>query len=263
MTLFDYHLHSKYSMDSREELENICSKAVSCGMQEIAVTDHAEMQKPEELPDFIGRKRELDNLNQQYSGIINILSGVEIGQAHRFPEETGKMIRENEFDFVIGSLHETKDFGSPGSFLFDQDSVLPYLRQYFRELCLIAEKTDYDVLGHVTLPFRYVPAELYQTFSPAYFQNEYRNLFQTVIDRGKGIEVNASGFRTCLKEPMPSLRLLELYKNMGGKVITAGSDGHSARSACAFVPETFEVIKQAGFTQISAFSARTCRMVNI
>ena len=97
----DYHLHSEYSMDSREKIENLCVKAVSEGIREIAITDHAEMQKPEELPDFKTRIEEIKRLNHCFDGSVLVKSAMEIGQAHRYSNESENLISNHYFDFII------------------------------------------------------------------------------------------------------------------------------------------------------------------
>jgi len=263
MARIDYHLHSEYSMDSREPLKNIHDKAVSEGMEEIAVTDHAELQSPEDLPDFRRREAEIQSLNENASGILTIRSGIEIGQPHRFVQEAQSLLRGHSFDFVIASLHELEGFGSTAKFAFDRDSAPFFFAQYFKELRDIAAFSDYDVLGHVTLPFRYVPDALMAEFHPLRYRREYEDIFRIVIGRGKGIEVNTSGLRTKLKETMPGLDLLRCYHSLGGNVITVGSDGHSCRSAFLGIKEGMEMIRKAGFQSCAVFSQRIGKQVTI
>lgn len=263
MKRFDYHLHSEYSMDSGESLSNISAKAIREEMEEIAVTDHAELQNPEDLPDFHCRQAELAELNQKYEGSLKLKSGIELGQPHRFPKEAEQILSETAFDFVIASLHELETLGSPANFAFDKTSAPVFFRQYFEELRVIAETADYDVLGHVTLPFRYVPESLSDLHHPMLYRREYEEIFRIVIGRGKGIEVNTSGLRTRLGEPMPGAELLSCYHNLGGRVITVGSDGHSCRSAFLGIETGMETLNRAGFETVTVFTNRIQKQVKL
>ncbi len=51
-------------------------------------------------------------------------------------------------------------------------------------------------------------------------------IFRELIERGKGIEVNTSGFRYGLEDTHPSYDLLKLYHQVGGEIIVPGSDTH-------------------------------------
>lgn len=42
----DYHVHSSFSFDSEETLDNIIKKAVSLNMKQIAITDHQDFNWP-------------------------------------------------------------------------------------------------------------------------------------------------------------------------------------------------------------------------
>jgi histidinol-phosphatase (PHP family) len=51
-------------------------------------------------------------------------------------------------------------------------------------------------------------------------------ILKMVIADGKGIEINTSSFRYGLTDLIPSRDIILLYKKLGGKIITIGSDSH-------------------------------------
>lgn len=263
MYLVDYHLHSKYSMDSEEEIINICNKAVEQRVSEIAITDHVELQNPTTFPNFKAREAEIVRLNKFFGERLTVKSGMEIGQAHRFKKEAENIFASVHMDFVIGSLHETEQFGSHAKISFTKSNIESFFEAYFDELLQLARYTDYDVLGHITLPFRYIPDDLLVTYSPEHYFDKYDELLKTVIARGKGIEVNASGLRTKLQVTMPPLSLLKLYRQLKGEVITIGSDGHSCRSALYGIDECVNLLREAGFEHYSTFVNRSCEMIDL
>ncbi len=74
----DYHMHTKFSGDSKNELEAIVKKAIELGLVEIAITDHGPAHngygiKKSNYPIL---RAEIDRLNQLYPQ-INILLGLE------------------------------------------------------------------------------------------------------------------------------------------------------------------------------------------
>ena len=121
----------------------------------------------------------------------------------------------------------------------------------------MAEKCDYDMLGHVTYLFRFIPEEIVRAIPPESFMEEYEALFRTVLSRGKGIEVNCSGLRMpSIGKTLPSLELLRLYRELGGEIVTVGSDGHSCRSAFSGLETGYQVLRDAGFSYAASFEKR-------
>lgn len=247
MCFCDYHLHSEFSFDSTEKIENICEKAVREGIEEIVLTDHVEFctEDAAEIPDFSRREEILNKCRKRYGDQLTIRSGVEMGQPQRDPEKEKRIFEEYKFDFVIASIHIIGDTGRPSRFEFTEDNYLNYFRRYFEELRELADRCSYDVVGHVTFPFRYVPAELVQKYPIDSFEEEFRSVFKIIAGRGKGIEINTSGLRTALKAPMPELKLVKWFKECGGTYVTVGSDGHSVRSAFLGLDKGYETAAQA------------------
>ena len=51
----------------------------------------------------------------------------------------------------------------------------------------------------------------------------------------------------------PSRRLLELYHDLGGRIITIGSDAHDPARLADMIPETQKLLKEIGFREICTF----------
>ena len=109
---------------------------------------------------------------------------------------------------------------------------------------------NYSVLGHLDLISRYDKA--------GYFPFEkirpiVTEILRTVIDDGKGIEINTSSHRYGLSDLTPSRDILRLYRDLGGEVITIGSDSHKKEHLGAFVRETMDEMKALGFNALYTF----------
>ena len=78
-------------------------------------------------------------------------------------------------------------------------------------------------------------------------------IFEVVIADGKGIELNTSSRAYKLKSLMPSKEILKLYHDMGGKIITIGSDAHNADRIGDCVMESQKILKDIGFDGIYTF----------
>lgn len=252
MKYCDYHLHSEFSFDSSEKIENICIKAIDEGISEIVFTDHVEFcaEDADNWPDFEKREIELNRCRELYGDKLCVKSGVEMGQPQKDLLLEKRFFEENNFDFVIASIHIVSNTGRPSRFIFTEDNYTSYFEQYFAESKELAQKCNYDVMGHVTFPFRYVSLELLQKYPIEIFKKEYMELFEIIVARGKGIEINTSGLRTNLQETMPSLQIVRWFKECGGQLVTVGSDGHSVRSAFSGLKEGYQVLFEAGFGKL-------------
>ena len=263
--LCDYHLHSEFSFDSSEKIENICRKAIEEEISEIAITDHAEFPLHEKAPwpDFEKRSEIISECSRQFENKLIIREGIEIGQPWRniVPDSLPMSFRP---DFVIASVHEIDGFPDPRTINYSEDIIPGFIKTYLTQMTEMAENCDYDVLGHATYLFRFIPEDLAFKFRPESFLDQYERLFRAVILRGKGIEVNCSGLRMpSIKNLLPSAQLLRLYKELGGTVITVGSDGHSCHSAFSGITEGYRELIQAGFKAAACFEQRKAIFYNI
>lgn len=262
MEYCDYHLHSEFSFDSTEAVEHICRKAVEMKISEIVFTDHVEFGTEDEgiWPDLQEREEVFLKCRERYGSKLRIKSGVEMGQPQRNLPLEKEFFEKHEFDFVIASIHVVGNTGRPSKYEFTEENYLSYFQQYFAELKELAKKCNYDVVGHVTFPFRYVPLEILQRYPIESFKEDYMELFDIIAGRNKGIEINTSGLRTNLQDTMPSLELVKWFKECGGKIVTVGSDGHSVRSVFSGLEEGYRVLRMAGFENRCFFFNRTVSM---
>lgn len=255
MILRDYHLHSKFSFDSNEEPENICEAAIERGISEICFTEHFEFGAPDDAiwPDIDVWNLEIDRLRAVYDGRLSILQGIEAGQPLKESDKAKRLMDQlrNRLDFVIGSLHVVGDTGRPSKYEFTKQNYQDYFKRYFEEAKELAEFGDFDVMGHITFPFRYPPRELVNEYPIERYEKDIREIYDILVSRGKGIEINTSGYRTPLEDAMPGDILVRWYKEQGGIIVTVGSDGHSARSACLNIEKGYKIIETSGFGNLS------------
>lgn len=262
MRYCDYHLHTEFSFDSHEKMENVCEAAIEQGIQEIAFTDHYEFAATDTngYPDLDRRINQIRECQDRYGDRLVIRNGIESGQPQMDPGGEKELFSKYSFDFVIGSVHIAANQGRSSSYDFEHLPQDGYFDVYFEEAKKMAAQCDYDVMGHVTFPFRYVPVELLKKKPIVSYKEQFMELFQIIISRDKGIEVNTSGLRMPLEATMPPLELLQWYRDCGGRIVTVGSDGHSVRSAFSGIEKGFEVLKAAGFREFATYENRKIMM---
>jgi histidinol-phosphatase (PHP family) len=262
MILADSHIHTKFSADSSATLESMANAAIGQGLQYLTFTDHCDLDYPNvPYPDlFLMKKPEyfetLRELKELYKAKLEILIGVEIGLAASQAEAITAFADGEPFDFVIGSSHVVygKDPYMPG--YFDEFSEREGYALYFRSIAENAQAIKcYNVYGHLDYVVRYGP-----TKDRDYHPNDYREYFdpalKTIIADGKGIELNTGGWTRGLKQAHPHLDLLKRYRELGGEIITVGSDAHSPQSVGYGLDRAEELLKTAGFKYYAVYKAQ-------
>lgn len=259
--VFDYHVHSTFSVDCTIPIEASCRAAIAAGVTEIAITDHVD-HVPADLgygfyrpDDYL---RELDRVRDLLSGELMVLRGLEVDYNDSTVEQVARFMGEygREYDFVIGSVH----YFSDGAMIFPDyfagraldDVFLPYLGQIERAV----ETGWFDSIGHLDLPKRYAP-KTHRDYSPERYRERLVPIFDLMISRGVGFEINTSGLRQTPRTSMPGPAIVRWYVERGGQIITTGSDSHAAQTVGAGVQKTLDMLTLCGVETVASYRNRT------
>lgn len=251
--MFDYHMHSDFSADCETPMEETIQAAIKKGFKEICFTEHVDYDYPDDSIDFsldvLAYDEKIKALQAKYADQITVKKGVEIGVQPHVLEESAQLVKENEFDFIICSLHaaDGKDLHY-GTFYEGRTTEEAYAYYYKELLHCLKGFEHYSVLGHLDLVKRYKALD-----SDRNFHEIIREIFELIIPQGKGIEINTSGFAYGLGAAMPSDDILKLYKECGGEIITIGSDAHEADHVGREFTQSLQLLKDIGFEYIASF----------
>lgn len=266
MFLEDYHIHTSFSIDSEAPMEDMISTAINKGMNEIAITDHVDFDtKYYPVPDYTGYIPYFNNLREKYKNKIKITFGVEIGLENKWADIINNFTDKYDFDFIIGSSHAAKtlDLYFDQKEYFENKTKKEAYTTYFEEILKNIEACPkFNVYGHIDYISRY---GMYENNSLEY--KDYSDLIdsclKSLIEKNKGIEVNTSGFRYGINCTYPSLTILKRYKELGGEIITTGSDSHKPEDVADHIAYAYELIKEAGFKYISVFRKQKAEFIKI
>ena len=118
MFLADYHLHTYISQDGHETMPDMAGAAAKAGMSQICVTDHCDMVgwrdgKPTDRDRAVIAAviSDWEDMMKNAPPPITVRRGIELGEAHLFPEQAVKFAALPGLDFVIGSLHILREEG--------------------------------------------------------------------------------------------------------------------------------------------------------
>lgn len=258
----DFHMHSRFSTDGKSEMRDMIDSAVSKGLENICFTEHMDYDNPyDEGPgafevdtdSYFKKYKELSSAEKR----INVFFGVELGLQPHIVEHYKQYVKEYPFDFIIGSSHvvKGKDPGSGGYYeLFESEEKAH--RAYFEEELKCAELFDvYDIYGHLDYALRYGPTAD-KSFSYRKYSDILDEILKTVINKGKGIEINSAGFRKGMTGPNPAESILKRYRELGGEIITVGSDAHSTVEIAADFDRAINVLINCGFKYYTLFRKR-------
>lgn len=260
----DIHLHTEFSTDSDAKPEEMIEAAIRCGMKTICFTDHHDYDMPGEGfridPEayWIAMKR----VQEQYRDRIRVLIGVEIGMQPYLHDEILRFVNTVPFDFVIGSRHAV---GKSDPYYREEYSGTDeeMFFQYFEEELACVQNIDgIQTLGHLDYVVRYGYKK-----AAAYSYRKYADIIdeilRTLIRRGIALELNTGGYRSGIGFPNPHPDVLMRYRELGGELITLGSDAHFPEHIGYAYQEAIELLKAAGFTHVTIFDQKIAEFIAI
>lgn len=263
----DYHVHSEYSDDSTYPLEQVIRDAIGMGMDEICITDHVDYgikkdwdageeiayrgSQPLANVDYPRYMAALRDMQSRYGDRIRIRVGLEFGiQTHTIPQFRALLTRY-PLDFVILSIHQVENQEFWTQEFQHGRTQREYNERYYEELLAVVQQYQgYSVLGHLDLITRYDKQGVYPF-------ERVRPLVEAILRRviadGKGIEVNTSSHRYGLTDTTPSVAILQLYRELGGTILTIGSDSHAPAHLGTHIGEARALLRDLGFRQFCTF----------
>lgn len=263
----DYHVHSEFSNDSVYPLEEVIRDAIAMQMDEICFTDHVDYgakvdwDSGEEISycnglamvnvDYPAYVKQIGALQKQYGDRLTIRMGLEFGMQVHTISKFEALYQRYPFDFIILSVHQVEDKGFWSQEFQQGRTQKEYNERYYEELLhLVKRYQNYSVLGHLDLIVRYDKAGIYPFSKVRHYVEE---ILAEVIKNGKGIEVNTSSHRYGLADATPSAEILKMYHDMGGRIVTLGSDSHAPAHLGTYMEETRTLLKSLGFRQFCTY----------
>lgn len=261
----DYHLHSHFSGDSETGMEEMILQGIQSGLHSMCFTEHMDMDFPvtEDTPEGFFTLNTDSYLydyircREKYKDKINLYFGVELGIQPHLSKELAAYVKSFDFDFVIASSHicHRKDPYHP-PFYEGRPEKEAYLEYFESILENIKKFSNFDVYGHLDYVVRYGPhKDTHYSFSE--YQDIFEEILTALIALGKGIELNTGAIKYNLKELNPCKGILKRYQELGGEIITVGSDSHKAANIAAGFSLAADMLKECGFRYYTTFSKRT------
>ena len=271
--LADYHVHTEFSDDSVFALEDVCALAIERGIDEICITDHVDYDV---RPDWDEYRRDpscakifegkpsinvdheryfpaIEAARERFAPTLAVKTGMEFGVQSHTAERFHALFEQHAdaWDFIILSIHQVgnEEFWN-GTFQKGRTQD-EYNMQYYEEMLRVVQRfDDWSVLGHLDLIKRYDAAGPWPDENA---RDIVAEIMKEAIRRGKGIELNTSSIRYGLSDLTPSEGILRLYRDLGGRILSIGSDSHKPEHLGAHIPMMRERLQAIGFTEFCTF----------
>ena len=212
------------------------------------------------VPEYfdVGQQQaEITRVQEIMGDRVKILKGIEIGMYEECHAEIRKVLSENSFDQVLASVHYIeKTDPYYGGYYEGKDwkqAYGMYLETIHREMTWLK---DFDIMGHYDYIVRYAP---YPVTSIRYrdFSDIFDEMFLYLIQEGKALEINTKsyeGHRGRIVELDGDVLLR--YREMGGEIISLGSDSHEPSRVGAGFTHHAALLKSLGFRWTAHYESR-------
>lgn len=261
----DFHLHTSFSGDSDTPMEEMILRGIGLGLNEMCFTEHNDFDypvSPSEPEGFFELNPdaflcEFLKLRDKYTSRIHLRFGAEIGLQPHLAQRNSAFAKAHDYDFIIGSSHlcHGKDPYYPS--FYESRSQEDAYREYFESILEnLKSFENFDVYGHLDYVVRYGPQK-----DHGYAYEQYQDIFDQILtellQNGKGIELNTGGLLNGLREANPCTAILRRYKELGGEIITIGSDAHVPGNIAASFDRAAEMLTDCGFRYYCTFERRS------
>ncbi len=244
--MFDFHIHSRVSKDGTGDPGKMALAARERGLKAICFTDHLDYDPRGLLDADWAFDTEIYNAAYDQLQIpgLEICHGAEFGMLPDNQDTLEADLQRRHFDFIIGSSHFIQGIDPYFPEFWDDRSVDQAEEDALREILACVKAHDrFDVLGHMTYicKTRSHPAKRPVCFDT--YRDIIDEIFRVLITKGKGIEVNTSAVDIC-GVYLPEREYLQRFKELGGEIVTVGSDAHHEARIGQYCREAVQMVQE-------------------
>ncbi len=263
--LFDSHVHSDNSHDGEHSVTFLCENAQQKNLTGLCITDHYELDFNEAQADMCLRNSfiETSKARQIFDQRLLVLNGIEMGQANRNFKKAESVLTSYRFDFVLGSLHCDCNMDDYAYVNFSNLDVDLLLQHYYEDMLELCHWGKFDSLAHMTYPLRYIVGKYQLPVDMQRYDELIDEILRTLAQKNLGLEINTAGLRREIAQTSPTLKYVKRFRELGGEILTFGSDAHRVQDLGAGLEIAMDMAKEAGFSYFAVFKKRDPRMLHI
>jgi len=254
--MYDTHIHTNNSPDSKQSIDTVCTTAIESGMSAISICDHAEVSlfHMDNFHKLIANSiKEVKMAQEKYGDRIKILQGIEISEFFWDEAKLPGFLSLADYDIILGSVHRVDCIEHNDSYSrvvmsdTSEENLHLFLRTYFNDMIQMIKNYDFDVLSHLTVPLRYINGKFGRGVEILMYEEMIETILRMIIEKGIALEINTSGLATPIDCCFPDKEIVKRYKELGGKLATIGSDAHTPDRIGYGFDRAKQMLKNTGF----------------
>lgn len=274
--LYDNHNHSQFSFDGgRTSVGKTVNSAIGKGLAGVCFTDHCDFFVPPmkakyeeyvpEVFDVEARNAEIDKVNAKCPRDFQVFKGIEIGVQKSERDKIAAHLEKYSFDEIIASVHYLDDTDPFWGGYYEgktwRYAYGHYLETLYDEMVWLGDR--FDIMGHYDYVTRYAP---YPECSILYkdFPDILDSMLRYLAENGKALEINTKTYQDFKgRTPVLDKNILMRYRELGGEIISLGSDSHDADRVGFNFERTAALVRSCGFRYLAHFDKRKPVMLPI
>lgn len=257
----DSHIHTVFSSDSETPVSMQIERAAALGMRAVYITDHQDFDFPEDVYhmsfqfDTASYLQKLSELKAHYADQIEVRFGVELGLMTNLKEKLEQYTASWPFDYVIGSVHLVRRMDPYFPDFYENRTTEEAYLEYFETILENLKLHNcFDALGHLDYIVRYGPQD--SAYPSAVYTEIQDEILRVLVEKGIALECNTAGFKHGLGFPHPHASVIRRYLELGGDMITLGSDAHQPAHVGYAFEDAKEYLKACGVRYQTVFCKR-------
>ena len=248
--MFDQHVHSSFSFDSNEDLENYINVSNN---SDIITTEHLDFENPiinykDSLIDYLKYVGQIKNLNKKYSN--KFFLGIEIGYTPNSEKRIEDFLKDKNFNLKLLSIHQNGnyDYMCVNKKLISLEVLI---QEYFEQMIQALESSiEFNVLAHFEYGLRMIDISVIEFDNLAsVFLNK---IIELIVKKEIAFEVNTKSMYKYKKENLYSY-MIEKYLKKDGKLFTLGSDAHNIKDYAYKFDEATKFLLNKNIKEIILF----------
>lgn len=274
--LYDNHNHSQFSFDGgRTSVGKTVNSAIGKGLAGVCFTDHCDFFVPPmkakyeeyvpEVFDVEARNAEIDKVNAKCPQDFHVFKGIEIGVQKSERDKIAAHLEKYSFDEIIASVHYLDDTDPFWGGYYEgktwRYAYGHYLETLYDEMVWLGDR--FDIMGHYDYVTRYAP---YPECSILYkdFPDILDSMLRYLAENGKALEINTKTYQDFKgRTPVLDKNILMRYRELGGEIISLGSDSHDADRVGFNFERAAALVSRCGFRYLAHFDKRKPVMLPI
>jgi histidinol-phosphatase (PHP family) len=257
--IVDYHTHTELCRHAHGGVEQYVQRALELGFDEVGCSDHAPLpgnydaQHRMTLEEYYSQYApDVTEVIEKYRNRIRVKRGIECDFLDWAAEWNSKFVAENDFDFVIGSVHFVGPRGEEKPLFgreYEEGEIEALYEGYFLEIAKSAKAGLFDIVAH---------CDIVKKFG-AFSSKRVDELMWEALDQIKNadlcIEINTSGLRKLGRETYPGEKVLTFARDL--KIpLTLGSDAHNPEQVGTDFDHAIRLVERYGNGRICIFERR-------